>query len=298
MAIKVSYQGQPGSYSEQACQKFFAQPNHHETEIDYLPCTTFREMFAALNKGLVERAVVPIENSLAGSIHENLDLLLSHPRLHIVGELDFRVSHCLLAPKNVNFADITTVRSHPMALSQCSRYLRSNNLTPEVAFDTAGAAKMLCPSNSVGVAAIASRAAADLYDLQILAREIEDEERNFTRFLILSRSKVDYNPLAPGKTSLVFSLMNGPGKLYSALSVFNVSDIDLTKIESRHIHTVREALRERVVEFNEESVEKRWGYVFYVDVAGHTDDPTVASALAQLQHITTFFRILGTYPRH
>lgn len=292
--MRVAYQGEPGAYSEQATLKFFEKRG----EPSFVPCATFRDMFEALHHGRVDRAAVPIENSLAGTIHENLDLLLRYRDFTIVGELDFRVSHCLLALKGTQMSDITVVRSHHMALSQCTAYLRSNGLVPEVAYDTAGSAKRIAKDNLTGVAAIASRRAAEIYGLGIVDEDIEDEKENFTRFLILSKESVPYVPGTPSKTSLVFSLINGPGVLCRALSVFAVTNIDLTKIESRHIHTVAEALQHESTEDLDANVERRWGYVFYVDIARHAEEPSVSSALKHLQEITAFYRVLGSYPKH
>lgn len=294
--IRVAYQGEPGAYSEQAALQYLSA--HGVSEVDFHPCTSFRDMFEALDKRLVHRAAVPIENSLAGTIHENLDLLLRYKDLTIIGELDFRVRHCLLALPGTEFADVKVVRSHPMALAQCTGYLQDKGLVSEVAYDTAGSAKLIRKGKVAGSAAIASRRAAEIYDLQILAEGIEDEKENYTRFLILSREMHPYIPDTPCKTSLAFSLVNQPGILCRALSVFAVTNIDLSKVESRHIHTVLEALCEADKKLDRNNVERRWGYVFYVDIARHIEEPAVESALKHLQEITPFFRVLGSYPMH
>lgn len=255
-------------------------------------------MFEALDNRLVDRVAVPIENSLAGTIHENLDLLLRYKDLTIIGELDFRVRHCLLALPGTALSDVRVVRSHPMALAQCTGFLQHNALVSEVAYDTAGSAKLIRKGKVAGSAAIASKRAAEIYDLEILAEGIEDEKENYTRFLILSRMMEPYIPDTPSKTSLAFSLINQPGILCRALSVFAVTNIDLSKIESRHIHTVLEALCEADDGLDRNSVERRWGYVFYVDFTRHIEEPAVESALKHLQEITTFYRVLGSYPKH
>ena len=292
--LLVSYQGEPGAYSEMATRQFFG-----ETPINPFPCTSFAAMVAALSNGTVDRAVLPLENSLAGTIHQNLDLLLRYKDLHIVGELDFRVRHCLVASRNARFEDIKVVRSHYMALDQCKYYLQSKSLTPEVAYDTAGSAKLIHKTNPTDVAAICSSSAAELYDLQVLQPNIEDNARNFTRFLILARHRAPYVPKQPSKSSLVFTIdNNGPGGLYRVLSVFASSAIDLTKIESRHIQTVREALKESYDGDISDETERRWEYVFYVDIARHAEEPNVAVALAHLRVITPFYRVLGAYPQH
>lgn len=293
-AVSVAYQGAPGSYSEEASCQFFTK---HNITTNFHPCSSFKEMFAALHKGLVQRAVVPIENLLAGTIYQNLDLLLRYPDLKIIGELDFRINHCLIASEGVKLSDVKVVRSHFMALNQCTHYLQENNFTSEVAYDTAGSAKAISQQNCTHSAAIASRRAAEMYNLNILAEGIGNDAQNYTRFLVLSKHDSVYVPSAPSKTSIVFSLENGPGVLHKALSVFSVTDIDLTKIESRHIYSMRDALRQNYAQFEDTSVEHRWEYVFFVDIKGHVKHSPVAKALAHLQEITPFYRVLGSYAR-
>lgn len=305
--LRVAYQGEPGAYSEQAAYQFFKQTPLHSThksdaesgpKLRFHPCANFSAMFDALHAGLVDRAVVPIENSLAGTIHENLDHLLRHPHLTIAGELDFHVRHCLLSLPGTSMTGISLVRSHPMALAQCDAFLKSEALKPEVAYDTAGSAKLIRKELLSNIAAIASERAASIYDLQILARDIQDEPKNFTRFLILSPNPCPYIPSSPVsyKSSIAFCLIDSPGILCRALSVFAVTGIDLTKIESRHIYTVQNILG--LPEDSDFSDEKRWRYVFYVDLARHADEPAVAAALNHLKQITTFYRLLGAYPAH
>ena len=289
----VSYQGELGAYSEQAALQFFGTE-----EVSFHPCTSFEHAFDAVSRGQVDRAVIPMENSLAGTIHSNLDTLLRYPDLTIVGECDYRVRHCLLARPGVSMSDIKTVRSHYMALAQCSSYLQNNGLVSEVAYDTAGSARLIAKEELDNVAAVASKRAAEVYGLNIIEEGIEDHKKNYTRFLVLSREPCKYVPGVPCKSSLVFSLVNGPGILCRALSVFAVTNIDLTRIENRHIHTVREALSGTSEEFKEENITKRWAYVFYVDIARHREEKAVESALRHLQEITTFYRMLGSYPMH
>lgn len=305
--LRVAYQGEPGAYSEQAACQFFnqnLQRSSHESnaecqpEINFHPCANFSAMFDALRTGLVDRAVVPIENSLAGTIHENLDHLLRHPLYSIVGELDFHVRHCLLSLPGITMTDISLVRSHPMALAQCDAFLGAEALKPEVAYDTAGSAKLIRKELLSNVAAIASERAASIYNLQVLARDIQNEPNNFTRFLILSPNPCPYVPSSSisYKSSIAFCLIDSPGILCRALSVFAVTGIDLTKIESRHIYTVQNILR--LPEDSDIPDDKRWRYVFYVDLARHADEPAVVAALNHLKQITTFYRLLGTYPAY
>jgi arogenate/prephenate dehydratase len=304
--VRVAYQGEPGAYSEQACINFFAgekvvAPTLDFAECKFVPCPSFVSVFDALNSGDVDRAVVPFENSLAGTIHSNLDLILRYPNLHIVGEHDFRVRHCLLALPGVVLEDVKVVRSHFMALAQCTVYLGDNKLTYEVASDTAGSAKRIREECLAGAAAIASHRAAAIYDLDILAEDIEDESENFTRFLVLSRKgdpSFVPDPVDPAiafKTSIAFTLYNKPGALFRALSVFAVLDVDLTKVESRHIHTVLDVLASENLSPQEA---RRWGYVFYIDFARSFSEEPVKNALKNLQQIAPFFRVLGSYRRH
>lgn len=268
---RVAFQGEPGAYSEAAAFEHFG------TEIIPVPCETFDHVFAAAESGEVEYAFPAIENSLAGSIHRNYDLLLQHS-LSIVGERYLRVRHCLIANQGVALSEIRKVISHPHALPQCDAYLTKLGVARESVYDTAGAVKMLKDSGQKDCAAIASRHAAEVYGMAILAEGIEDDPANFTRFLAIARQPVI--PEDDAKTSTVFSLRNIPGALFKALSVFALRDIDLTKIESRPL------------------IGKPWEYLFYIDFAGSTTDPTVARALDHLGEYALTLRVLGSYPRH
>jgi len=221
--MKIAFQGEPGAYSEQAVFNYFG-------EVETLPCESFDVMFDSVASGNSDAALAPIENSLAGSIHQNYDLLLRHD-LHIVGEYLLRVRHCLITLPGVNKKDVRKVISHPQALGQCAAYLRNLNIKPEAVYDTAGSVKILKESGAKDTAAIASRRAAEIYEMQILEEGIEDNAENYTRFLAVGREAVI--PKGESKTSIVFTLKNQPGALFKAMSVFARRDIDLTKIESR-----------------------------------------------------------------
>jgi len=268
--MRVAFQGERGAYSEAAAITYFGE------SIQPVPCPTFDEVFESVESGAVERGAIPIENSLAGSIHRNYDLLLRH-NLHIVGEKIFRVKHCLIAHPGVALAEVRQVTSHPQALAQCEHYLKRLGVTIEAAYDTAGSVKLLKESGKRDTAAIASRRAAEVYAMRILEEGIEDDAANFTRFLILSRQPELTDK--PSKTSVVFSLRNVPGALFKALSVFALRDLDLTKIESRPIPG------------------KTWEYSFYLDFAGNVAEPVTARALDHLREIATTMRVLGSYPR-
>ncbi len=267
--MKVSFQGEPGAYSEQAVFNYFG-------DVETFPCESFDVMFDAVVSGKCDAALAPIENSLAGSIHQNYDLLLRHD-LHIVGEYFLRVQHCLIVNPGVKMEDIKKAISHPQALGQCAAYLRSHGIKPEQVYDTAGSVKMLKESGAKDVAAIASKRAAELYGMQILEEGIEDNQENFTRFLAIGRDSVI--PRDDAKTSIVFTLKNVPGSLFKAMSVFALRDIDLTKIESRPLQG------------------KPWEYLFYIDFIGSTQDETVKRALEHLGEYAMTLRVLGSYPR-
>lgn len=271
-------------------------------------------MFDSLSAGRATRIAVPIENSLAGTIHENLDLLLRAHDAEIVGELDLPVRHCLVGLPGASVTNLKTVCSHPMALAQCRAFLEKHGLASQVGYDTAGCAKLIAKEQTVDEAAIASAHAASIYGLNVLARDIQDEKHNYTRFLFISNrnnnsssdddesvdttstnTKTRGGGEAKGKTSIAFSLINQPGILCRALSVFAVSNIDLSKIESRHLHTVRKAIGD---DADNDLSEKRWGYVFYVDILRRAEEDAVKAALNHLQQITTFYRLLGSYPAH
>lgn len=267
--MKVSFQGEAGAYSEQAVFGYFGS-------VETVPCETFDAAFESVVSGESDSALIPIENSLAGSIHQNYDLLLRHD-LHIVGEYLLRVRHCLIALPGVRMDEVRKAISHPQALGQCAGYLRSRGIKAEPVYDTAGSVKMLKESGARDTAAIASRRAAELYGMQILEEGIEDNAENYTRFLAIGREPV----LAAGeaKTSIVFTLKNQPGALFKALSVFALRDIDLTKIESRPLQG------------------KPWEYLFYVDFIGSTSDEVSKRALDHLGEYAVTLRVLGSYPR-
>lgn len=267
--MKMAFQGEPGAYSEQAVFDYFGN-------VETLPCESFDAVFDAVVSGKCDSALIPIENSLAGSIHQNYDLLLRHD-LHITGEHLLRVRHCLIAMPGVKKEEVKKAISHPQALGQCAGYLRAHGIKAEQVYDTAGSVKMLKESGARDTAAIASRRAAELHDMQILEEGIEDNEENYTRFLAVGRE-----PVIPGeeaKTSIVFTLKNQPGALFKALSVFALRDIDLTKIESRPLQG------------------EPWEYLFYIDFVGSASDRVSKRALDHLGEYAMTLRVLGSYPR-
>lgn len=267
--MKVAFQGEPGAYSEQAVFGYFGAV---ETE----PCETFDGVFEAVTGGGSAFGLIPIENSLAGSIHQNYDLLLRH-NLHIVGEYFLRVKHCLIAFPGVEKAEIRKVISHPQALGQCAGYLRGLGVKTEPVYDTAGSVKILKASGERTLAAVASKRAAEIYEMAIVEEGIEDNQENYTRFLAIAPQPMI--PQAEAKTSIVFTLKNQPGALFKAMSVFALRDIDLTKIESRPLAGTP------------------WNYLFYIDFVGAIQDEMIQRALSHLGEYALMLRVLGSYPR-
>ena len=267
----VAFQGEAGAYSEAAAYHYFG------AETQTLPCKSFDELFAAVSDGRATHGIAPIENSLAGSIHRNYDLLLRN-ELHIIGEYHLRVSHCLMALPGVALADVQRVYSHPQALAQCENSLNEMGLTPVVGADTAGSARALKERNDTTSAALASKLAAQVYGLNILEENMEDDPANYTRFLALA-PQPGTTQAEHYKTSIAFTLISKPGILFNALSIFALREIDLTKIESRPQQG------------------KPWEYLFHIDFIGHVDDKPVERALKHLEEIAPFIRVFGSYPR-
>jgi prephenate dehydratase len=265
----VAFQGEPGAYSEQAVYEYFGP-------VATIPCESFESVFAVVASGECDSALIPIENSLAGSIHQNYDLLLRH-NLYITGEHLLRIRHCLIALPGVQKSEIKKVISHPQALGQCAFYLRERGIKSEAVYDTAGSVKLLKESGLRDVGAIASHRAAELYNMQVVEAGIEDNPENYTRFLVISPKPV--TPEGDSKTSIVFTLKNQPGALFKALSVFALRDIDLSKIESRPL------------------TGKPWEYLFYIDFIGEEHEAHAAKALDHLGEYATMLRVLGSYRR-
>jgi len=282
--VRVAYQGVPGAYSEAAALKAYPQ-------CEAVPCEQFEAAFQAVELWLVDKAVLPIENSLGGSIHRNYDLLLRH-RLHIVGEVQLAVHHCLLGLPGVKKEELKRVVSHPQALSQCEHTLSTLGVIREAADDTAGAAQFIAANNLRDTGAVASARAAEIYGLQILADGIQDDSDNVTRFLMLAREPIIPRIDRPFKTSIVFTLEEGPGVLFKALAVFALRDINLTKIESRP----QRKRPLRVVDDSNTGAAKYFDYLFYIDFEASMADPRAQNALGHLQEFATFMRVLGSYP--
>jgi prephenate dehydratase len=266
----VAFQGELGSFSHKACGKIFG------FSIKPYPCRSFEDAFEAVARKKADLAVIPIENTLAGSIHKNYDLLARHS-LEVIAETSLRVEHNLIAHRGISLRQVRQIYSHPAALEQCSRLLRRLKTTEKVPYyDTAGSVKCIRDKGLKSSAAIASEDAARIYGMKILRRGIEDDPENYTRFLALARRK--RFPRGGGKTSIVFGLKNEPGVLFKALSVFALRNIDLTKIESRPIRG------------------KPWEYLFYLDLKSDIRSPECLNALRHLRELAPYLKVLGSYP--
>jgi prephenate dehydratase len=301
--LRVAYQGEPGAYSEKATRELLG------SKVIAVGHPSFETCFRAVASMECDYACLPIENSLGGSIHDNYDLMLRYD-LTIVAEHEFRVHHCLLVKQGVPKKDIKFAISHPQALAQCDNYLRSLGIKPIATYDTAGSAKMIAengpklpegctPENT---AAIASDLAGRTYGLQCLDEGIEDDDSNFTRFLLLSRNDVvQYlTKQIPSKTSVVFTLPNTPGALYKALACFSLRDIDCSKIESRPTSASLLSFLKFRSQQNGSLQAKdelpRFRYCFYLDFLANQLDENAQNALAHLREQSDFLRILGSYP--
>ena len=276
-AERIAFQGERGAFSEEAARKLLG------ARIQVLPCPRFEDVFRNLKEGKVSGAVVPIENTLAGSVHENYDHLQRF-ELPIAAETSVRIMHNLIAPNGVKFAAIRRVYSHPVALNQCLDFFSKNPQIERVPFyDTAGSVKMVVEEGLTDAGAIASRVAAEIYQARILRKSIEDDRQNFTRFFLLRRSRNYRLPPqgrsadAQWKTSLVFTIRNVPGSLFRALATFALRDLSLLKIESRPLRG------------------KPWEYLFYLDFIGRVDSPQAVNALNHLRELADYLRVLGCY---
>ena len=271
---RVAFQGERGAFSQVAVGQLLGK-------VEVAPCQRFEEVFQTLRSGKVDAAVIPIENTLHGSVHENYDHLLQY-ELPICGETHVRISHSLIARPGVSMKKVRRVFSHPVALNQCLEFFRKHPELERVPFyDTAGSVKMLIEEGLEDGAAIASSIAAEIYGARVLKKGLEDDRQNFTRFFLLSRpGGIKAAKTAKAwKTSVVFSTRNIPGALFRSLSAFALRDLNLTKIESRPLRG------------------KPWEYLFYLDFLGHVDDPVSQKALGHLAELADMLRVLGSYPK-
>jgi chorismate mutase/prephenate dehydratase len=266
--MRVAFQGEKGAYSESAVYSFFGLTT------DIKPCRELSEVFGSVKNEETEYGVVPIENSLEGSVNQTYDLFLEHD-LQVCGEIVLRIVHCLIAHPGTSLDAVKTVYSHPQALAQCKKFLEQRGYRLVPAFDTAGSVKMIKEEGLRDAGAIASETAAKIYGMEIIAKEIEDSPNNYTRFFVLSRYDSPYS--GEDKTSIIFSAKNIPGALYQILEEFAKRKIDLTKIESRP------------------TKKTPWEYNFYLDFKGHRSEKRCKEALTSIRNKTLFIKVLGSY---
>jgi len=281
MRLRAAFQGELGAFSQVAARQLAGD------DCIPVPMPTFEDAFVSVVNGKCHCAVIPIENTLHGSIHENYDRLLKYD-LPIRGETLVRIVHNVIAPPGVKFSQIRRVFSHEVALNQCRRFFDENSQIERTPFyDTAGSVKMLMEEGLTDAGAIASANAAEIYGAKILKKSIEDDRENFTRFFLLRRpgrgaravvSQTGLETTKRFKTTVVFTIASRPGALFRALSVFALRDINLTKIESRPLRG------------------KPWEYLFYLDFIGHVDAPPCRNALNHLGELADMLRVLGCYP--
>jgi chorismate mutase/prephenate dehydratase len=268
--VKIAFQGERGAYSESAVYAFFGK------KAEVKPCRDFKDVFESVEKQETQFGVVPIENSLEGSVNQTYDLFLKYD-LKVRGEVIVKIDHCLIGNPGTRLEAVKAVYSHPQALAQCRNFLEQLGRELIPTYDTAGSVKMLKEKGLKDAAAVASERAAELYGMKVLARDIADNPENYTRFFVLS--KEDSPVTGKDKTSIIFSAAHAPGSLYHALGEFASRKINLSKIESRP------------------TKQTAWEYNFYLDFEGHRSEERCAAALKALEKYATFIKILGSYPK-
>jgi prephenate dehydratase len=269
--LPIAFQGVPGAYSHQACRE--AYPGRAA-----LPCNTFEGAVAAVREGRAGLAMLPVENSTYGRVAD-IHHLLPDSGLNIVGEHFLRVHINLMAPPGARLEDIRTATSHTVLLGQCRGFLRAHGIAPRIGADTAGAAQAVAAAGDPTQAALASEFAAEIYGLDVLARHIEDQANNTTRFLVMAPAALPV-PQGPAITSFVFRVRNLPAALYKALGGFATNGVNMIKLESYMVDGQFTATQ------------------FYADIEGRPEDAPVARALDELDYFTTHLQLIGTYPAH
>ena len=269
--MKVAFQGVRGAYSEAALLRHFG------ADVEAVGFAFSEQVFDAVEQGRADAGFVPVENSIAGSVGVNTDLLLER-KVFAVAESYLPIEHCLLGVAGTRLEDVRTVRSHPIALAQCRDFLNARGLIAVPEYDTAGSAELVAARKTPGEAAIASRRCADVYGLGVLADNIQSAAVNITRFLAFVREAESPAGLKREKTSLAFSVHHHPGALLECLKLFADHAINLTKLESRPIPS------------------NPFEYSFFVDFLGGTDDVSVQAALAELGRSARHVKVLGSYP--
>ncbi|MDH3277274.1 MAG: prephenate dehydratase [Nitrosopumilus sp.] len=264
---KVSFQGERGAYSEAAARSFFAE------EIETIPFSTFAQVLESTVSNITDYSVLPVENSLEGSVGESYDLLYS-TSLNAVGEIYYRIEHCLIG--NGKLEEVDTVYSHPQALGQCRDFIQKYNMKTVPTYDTAGSVRIIKELNKANISCIASKTASQIYNMPIISEKITDDLNNYTRFLVLSKKTSEET--GTDKTSIMFSITHEPGSLFRIIENFQKYNINLTKIESRPTKSTN------------------WEYNFYVDFEGHAKNQHVSKMLEKIKNETLFMKILGSYP--
>ena len=265
--FSVSFQGERGAYSEAAALSFFGK------KIETVPLPTFADVLENTQDGNTEYSILPIENSIEGSVGESNDLLYS-TSLNVVGEIYHKIQHCLIGYDSIEKID--TVYSHPQALGQCRKFIQKNNFKTVPTYDTAGSVKIIQELNKDNIGCIASKRASEIFKVPVIKEGIEDNPNNFTRFLILSKKKA--NESNKDKTSIIFSVKHEPGALHNIIEKISEYGINLTKIESRPKKSTP------------------WEYNFYVDFEGNENNPKVKEMLEKIKEKTLFLKSLGSYP--
>src|SRR5574338_690843 len=263
--LRAAFQGERGAYSEAAALHFFK-------DIETIPYPTFYDVLESTENGKTDYSILPIENSLEGSVGESYDLLLS-TNLAVIGEIYYRVRHCLIGFDKMESID--TVYSHPQALGQCRKFIQKHKLKTIPTYDTAGSVKMIKKINKKNISCIASKRASEIYSVPVIVDGIEDNTSNYTRFLVLSKTKVQDGD----KTSIIFSIKHEAGALFNILKEFNEYKINLTKIESRPNRSTP------------------WEYNFYVDFDGNEDEPRIIELIKKISKQCIFLKILGSYKK-
>jgi len=262
----ISFQGERGAYSEAAAKSFF-------DNIETIPFATFAEILESTSKGNSEYSILPVENSLEGSVGESYDLLYS-TSLNVTGEIYHRVEHCLIGIGKLE--DVDTVYSHPQALGQCRKFIEKHNMRTIPAYDTAGSVKIIKELNKKNCACIASKTSSSIYNMPIISENIANNSNNYTRFLILS--KKESTQTENDKTSIIFSIKHEPGSLFRIIENFHKNNVNLTKIESRPTKS------------------NTWEYNFYVDFEGNEKNSKILEMLEKIKQESLFMKVLGSYP--
>lgn len=269
MSMVVAFQGEHGAYSEEAARQYFGE------QVTTLPCQSFEKIFESLQQGSATYGMLPVENSLAGTVASTYELLMEYD-FRVRGEHIIPIHHHLLAPQGTTLEEVKQVKSHPQALAQCEKFIRRRGWQPIVDYDTAGSAKKLAENPEPFTAAIASGLAGKLYNLNVLEKGVEDDPSNSTRFFVIGRDDAERSD--PSKTSLVFAVRHRPSALHRCLGAFAAHEINLTKLESRSMRG------------------RPWQYLFYLDFEGHWQDPQVEAALVELLRQAAFVKMFGSYP--